>query len=228
MNKIHVSERERADISGKRESVYSALIWDFDGTLFNTYPAMAKALSRALEKMGHQLPAPEAHRLLKVSLRHAVEVSRNLFGPIEKVELEQRFLEERRAVEEPLSQPFPGAKEVCEHMRATGGRNFIYTHKEKTVVERLLHRFGMEKLFSDIVGGDDGHPHKPSPHGFLYLVKQHNLSPSATLTVGDRPLDITAAHAAGLAAVQLVEEGSQVAEDADYHIRQLIELIPLV
>jgi len=223
-----MQEKEQVGFPGEKEPRYTDLIWDFDGTLFNTYPAMARALARALAKMGHQLPASEAHRLLKVSLHHAVEVSRNLFGPIEKEELEKRFLQERRMVEELLSHPFPGARAVCERMLALGGRNFIYTHKEKAVVQRLLHRFDMEKLISGIAAGDEGHPRKPSPQGFLHLVEQHKLTPPATLTIGDRPLDITAAHAAGLAAAQLVEEGSRIAEDADYHIRHLEELMPLL
>ena len=58
----------------------------------------------------------------------------------------------------------------------------------------------MTGLFTDIISHDDGHPRKPDPSAFLTMIERHRLPRDTSLAVGDRDIDILAAHAAGLPA----------------------------
>jgi phosphoglycolate phosphatase-like HAD superfamily hydrolase len=64
----------------------------------------------------------------------------------------------------------------------------------------------MAHLFTDIISHDDGYPHKPDPSAFLTLIERHQLPREETLAVGDREIDVLAAHAAGLKAAHFGTE----------------------
>ena len=81
-----------------------------------------------------------------------------------------------------------------------GGLNLIVTHRRRAGLDRLLTTHGLADLFTDIVGDDDGYPRKPDPGALSTLIERHRLPRGETLAVGDRDIDILAAHAAGLAA----------------------------
>ncbi|MDD4826796.1 MAG: HAD hydrolase-like protein, partial [Mesotoga sp.] len=49
------------------------LIWDFDGSLFNTYPAMVKLFKKALLRKGYVTSENEILSLMKDSLGKAVD-----------------------------------------------------------------------------------------------------------------------------------------------------------
>ena len=46
---------------------FRVCIWDFDGTLFNSYPIMNRAMVEALETLGQPRPFEEVRRLMKQS-----------------------------------------------------------------------------------------------------------------------------------------------------------------
>ncbi len=46
------------------------LIWDADGTLFDTYPALAKSIHSALREMGKNEAFEEVERLARVTMSH--------------------------------------------------------------------------------------------------------------------------------------------------------------
>ena len=85
----------------------------------------------------------------------------------------------------------------------------------------------MADLFSEIISHDDGYPRKPDPSAFLTLIDRHHLSRDETLAVGDRDLDILAAHAAGVSAAQYGAGPITITPDVllpDYgELRRMIE-----
>ena len=61
-----------------------------------------------------------------------------------------------------------------------------------------------------MVCAPDGIARKPSPAMNLLLAERHGLDPAEVLCVGDRPIDVMAARAAGMAASLLVRPGTSV------------------
>ena len=174
--------------------MYDFVIWDFDGTLFDTYPIITRVFLQALEKRGiHESYA---------AINGAVRVSfGELFRYLSAYDLGEEFrLEveaERRAAEKKLTLPFKGAYGLCADIVSAGGRNVLFTHRDKTAFE-MLRDFGMDTLFCDAVLDGDGFPAKPAPDAVNALISRCNADRSHAIMVGDREIDIGSGISAGI------------------------------
>lgn len=174
------------------------IIWDFDGTLFDTYPAITRAFQQALLDFGYDMPEGLFFELVNVNMDHCIEQIATRFS-IDPAAYLDRFRRYYRKMAPDSSPPFPGAEAVCKQIIARGGQNFIATHRRKASATELLTYFKMTHLFSDCLFGDDDYPRKPDPAMFNHLVENHELDKEETLAAGDRALDIQAGKAAGIA-----------------------------
>jgi|GEM_PF-390194 len=201
--------------------MFKHIIWDFDGTLMDTYPMMVEAFVDLLDGLGVKVPFQTVDQDIRRSVgqtmatyTQAYDLKSDAFEAYENQSYEKISQKSRL---------FPGAKEVCRLIEKAGGMNFIYTHRGRDVHDLLdLHDF---QVFVDIVTGDQGFDRKPSPQAVDYLIKKHQLKKEEVLLVGDRILDILSGQAAGLKTVYF---GQAPLEEADYHIRTLRELLPLM
>jgi phosphoglycolate phosphatase len=176
------------------------LIWDFDGTLFDTYPAIATSLRAAVGDLAVPPSFDEVRDMALVSIEGCLTTMSTTYDlPLE--ELEAGFERHYRDVTADDQPPFDGVREVCELVCAKGGLNLIVTHRRRSGMDHLLAAHGLAELIADTVSCyDDGYPRKPDPAAFLMLIERHQLRLDQTLAVGDRELDVLAAHAAGLPA----------------------------
>jgi HAD superfamily hydrolase (TIGR01509 family) len=175
------------------------LIWDVDGTLFDTYPAIARSFQAALNDLGVTVIFDEIMRLAQISLDHCLNTLSTAYA-LDADELEEHFDRHYRTVTPQDQPPFAGVPEICEHIRARGGINLIVTHRGRAGLDRLLATHHLAEYFADITSNDDAYPRKPDPAAFLALIERHRLPREATLGVGDRDIDVLAAQAAGLRA----------------------------
>ncbi|MGD8405265.1 MAG: HAD-IA family hydrolase [Anaerolineales bacterium] len=173
------------------------ILWDVDGTLFDTYPAITYALSKALNEMGLSVALNVIDSLARESLSHCVETLAQRFK-LDPDLLRARFAESYRMVDPANQPPYPGVYEVCEWIRAHGGVNVIVTHRDVQSKQRLLDIHELSPLFSDIFSVDQGYSRKPGPSMLLAALESHRLDADETLMVGDRDLDIQAGQAAGV------------------------------
>ncbi len=175
------------------------LIWDVDGALFDTYPAIAQSFQAALYDLGATAPFDEIMRLAQISLDHCLNTLSATYAlAVDK--LEEHFDQHYRTVTPEDQLPFAGVPEVCEHIRARGGLNLIVTHRGRAGLDRLLAAHRLTGYFADITSNDDAFPRKPDPAAFVTLIERHQLPRAAMLGVGDRDIDILAAQAAGIRA----------------------------
>jgi HAD superfamily hydrolase (TIGR01509 family) len=178
--------------------MYKYLIWDVDGTIFDTYPAFVRAFGQTLKTFGVDEPPEEIMRLFKISRKHCLEV----IVPRHELDedaLVEKYLEMYRAVPLEEQPPFPGVRRICEQVVARGGQNFIVTHRGSASLVLLLAQFEMTDLFTEQVTHDDGHPRKPDPAAFLAVIDKYSLPREQVLAVGDRALDVQAGQNAGVA-----------------------------
>jgi phosphoglycolate phosphatase-like HAD superfamily hydrolase len=189
------------------------LIWDFDGTLFDTYPAIVSSLRAAVGDLVVPPSFEEVRDLAMVSIDGCLETMSTTYDlPLE--ELGAEFERNYRDVTADDQPPFDGVREVCELICANGGLNVIVTHRRRSGMDRLLAAHGLADLIADTVSCyDDGYPRKPDPAAFLMLVERHHLRLDQTLAVGDRELDVLAAHAAGLPAALFAPTATDVQAD---------------
>ena len=148
--------------------------WDFDGTLFDTYPRMTRAMARALTELGYDAEYDWVLNGMKRSLGDAARAANARFGVDAQAVMDAYH---RHAEDEgPQSMlPYPGAREVLAAIAQGGGRNYLYTHRNHTALE-ALERWDMRKWFRDFVTKEDGFPSKPAPDALNFLLAKHALA----------------------------------------------------
>ena len=201
--------------------MFQNIIWDVDGTLFDTYPAIAKAFRAALNDWGQDASLDWIETLAKKSLGYCVSTLADKYHLSEK-DIDQAFGEHydhTKPEEQPL---FPGVKAVCDYICSIGGKNVIVTHRGQESTEELLAANNMIQYFAGFLTRDDGYPKKPQPAAFEAILQKHNLQSKETLTVGDRDIDVLAGQAAGIFTCLFGSESESV--EADLTISNFDEL----
>ena len=197
------------------------LIWDFDGTLFDTYPLMARCLQRALLDEGVPADLAEIRRQMAVSLGTAFAH----FSAGEAVIARyKRYVEQSgpRAVA-----PFPGAEDVCARVVQQGGHNHLFTHRGASA-RWYLRESGLDRWFTCVVTDEDRLPRKPAPDGVLRILERSGQPRESFVMIGDREIDILAAHAAGIRACRFAPQAEEVSTEAEYRLREYREFFDVV
>ncbi|KRM56088.1 HAD-IA family hydrolase [Lacticaseibacillus sharpeae] len=173
----------------------ATVIWDFDGTLYDTYPGMIRALVATLT--AHNLPA-EPHELLLATKYDSMK--RVLDDAASQHHLDRQQLQsEYNAHELVLNQdpmPYPGALAALSTVHVEGATNLLWTHRDQKAW-RLLRQHQMSGLFAGGTTIDMHFKRKPDPESINYLLTKFGAKPETTLVVGDRQLDVAAGKAAG-------------------------------
>lgn len=185
---------------------YRHWFWDFDGTLFNTYPRICRAFQKSLADAGIFEEIEVIHPQLKITLETAAKHFASLHPSVTPQALLDGY--HLHSEEEDISTfiPFPGMKDFLHSVISTGGHNYLYTHRGNSVFGVLDH-YDITGLFTDIVTSLDGFPSKPAPDALLFLMKKHSLNPSECVMVGDREIDLAAGLNAGMNAICLDPDG---------------------
>ncbi len=187
------------------------LIWDVDGTLFDTYPSIVRSFLTALGPLGGSEASGEVLSLARIGLTHCAHALATRHN-LDEDELAERFSEAYRAVPMTDQHPFSGVARVCEAIVAGGGVNAIVTHRARASTEALLVVHGIRDLFGEIVAGDEGFPRKPDAAAFLSIIGRTGIDARETAAVGDRGVDVVAGKAAGLRTCLFLPEGRGAAE----------------
>ena len=197
-------------------------IWDFDGTLFDTYPAMVDGAWQALKDFGISKDKKEIYfKMKKYSTSYLINES-NL-NAREFNELFHRYEKESTEV----SRPFPETKQVLEMLKDNGGRHFILTHRLTESTWGLLKEHRLAHLIEEVVGIDQDFPRKPDPASLNYLIDTFHLERTDTMMIGDRRLDIEAGKNAGVATCLYDIDHFLGEIPADYVVGNLNEILTL-
>lgn len=205
---------------------FDYLLWDFDGTLFDTYPPLVRSIEQALAEWDVSVPAARIRALLANTLADTIDTLSAEFG-LDRDAFVAR-IERYRARTTPAERPpFPGVIALCERFKAAGGGNLLFTHRDRETLDTLLAWHNADHLFLDILTTDDGYPRKPDPAGFRALIERNGIPPKAVLAVGDRDLDVLAGKAAGIATC-LYDPAPSPAAEPDFCVSSWDELAALV
>ena len=206
------------------EPELTCFLWDFDGTLADTYPQMTAYMARACAALGNPVPEERVLTLMKNSLPYATGVLADELGVSPEV-LREAYEAQNRAYCPEEVRPMPG---VPDALRALRGRHYLVTHRDLSVME-TLRAWGVDTLFAGhMLRGDAGFVRKPSPDGILRLMADHEIPPEQAVMIGDRPLDMQAGRAAGVLTCLLDPEGRFPVEPADLRAMSAAELPALL
>ena len=200
-------------------------IWDMDGTLVDSYPAIVPAAAEALAALG--LPVEEEalrRRMLRSSVKAVLEELASENG-LDAAALRADFA---RSNDSHISAipAMPHAAETLSALRAAGHRSFVYTHRGASCPV-ILEQTGLRGYFTEVVTALQGFPRKPAPDGILYLIGKYGLDPARCWYVGDRRLDVEAAENAGIGSILLrTAESPVLATGREGHVIGSLAEIP--
>ena len=204
-------------------------IWDFDGTLFDTYPVIIRCMRKALDGYGHDCDPRDCMSIMLDSIGTALDRYSENFG-IPRDDLTAAFEGHKAAALKDLeAQPMEGAREVLTAILEKGGRNYIFSHRRTGEIRLFLDKYGLTDLFEDMLGPDsDGFAWKPAPDGILRLMERHGMTGEDTLMIGDRDCDLGSARNASIRTAHLI--CPQVPEDlrCDWKLKDLPQLLDMI
>jgi HAD superfamily hydrolase (TIGR01509 family) len=90
-----------------------------------------------------------------------------------------------------------GISDVLDELRRRGVPLAVFTGNSHQAAAILLEGTGLRDYFDVVVGGNEVARPKPAPDGVLRAAEDLGLVPERCLYVGDSPLDVGAAEAAG-------------------------------
>ena len=203
-----------------------AVVFDFDGTLADSYAAIAASVNHVRAHHGlPPLPLAEVQRHVgrgpHYLLHHTVGG--------EDVESDIRLYRAHHpTVMRPLTHLLPGANQALRAARHSGRRVGVCSNKPRAFTVALLADLGVAPLIDTVVGPEDTPQPKPAPDMLLLTLRQLGVAPQQALYVGDMVVDIETARAAGVT-VWVVPTGSDALatlEQArpDHLLRDLNEL----
>lgn len=196
-------------------------IWDFDGTVMNTYPNTTHCMQMALKDFGHDVEQVEILEKMMVNIPSSIEFYSNLFGI---PELGERFWEYHNAKEEPV-ELFPLVKEVLKRVNDMGAANYIFTNRDGKIHELLL-RAGIAEEFKEVVSsGDPEFVVKPAPDSIFYLMKKYGGTPEDTVMIGDRRCDLESGYNAGCKTIHLLTPAVPQYPECDWRIESFAEML---
>lgn len=192
------------------------------GTIVNTYPQLDAALADVIRSHGERVTDHDVALQTRRSTGEAISTlsARHGIKETEFRRAEAALKAHWRASPPP---PMPGIREATARV---SGLNLVVTHRERASAESLLACLAI--TVDDLICAPDGHPRKPDPTMHLALLERHGLDAQDCVSVGDRPIDATAAHAAGMESVMLRTPRIPFDNDAEYQIESLAELLPLL
>ena len=174
-----------------------AVIWDFDGTICDTYPAIAQAVNTALAHFGAAATLARITDLASISLERCIRTLAEDFA-LPYDQLDAAFTAAYQHVRPTDQPPFPGVRDLCLRLTHAGIDNYIVTHRRRASLYMLLDTHDLRTLFAQIITADDAFPRKPAPDAMRQLLATYAIAPSDALVIGDRELDIRAGQAAGI------------------------------
>lgn len=183
-------------------------MWDFDGTLFDTYPALVEGF---VQLSGQELEREEVLKWLKKDSKTAFKH----YGIDESRRAE--YQESFNYFSKRISRPFGGVEGAL----AAVENNVIVTHRDKESTIYLLGKFHLLKYFKDIVSVEEqGFTRKPHRSSYEYVLKSHHID----LVVGDRELDLIPARELNIKTCAFQNRNIE----ADFHIDSYSDFIPMV
>ena len=188
----------------------SAILFDWDNTLVDTFPVIHASLNDTFAHMGHGAwTEAETRERIRLSLRDAFprmfaerwEEARDVFYAA----FETRHLE--------ALTPMPGIAAMMPDLAGLGVPLGVVSNKTGRYLRAEAAHLGWDPHFRALVGAGDAARDKPEPDpAFLALKSCGVPADGAVWFVGDSGVDMQIAHAAGLTPVLLRADAGPVGE----------------
>ncbi len=187
---------------------FAAVVFDLDGTLLDSYAAIHASV--AVVQRGFGLPEWTLEETRRRVGRGVEVLMAEAVGPSRAADGVRLFSESYAASGPEATRLLPGADEVTRALWERGVKLAVASNKPSVFSRQILSHLGILGRFLVVHGPDDGFPSKPAPLMVFMALALLGVPASEALYVGDMPLDVLTARAAGVT-VAAVPTGSATA-----------------
>jgi HAD superfamily hydrolase (TIGR01509 family) len=199
------------------------VFWDFDGTLFDSYPLCVQAIQKVLHS--HRIDISDEHLYARMMTTMSSALKEIIRAYPDSCSLDE-FNQALNDID-PSSYPlYPHVREVLERIVQQGGHNYLLTHRGHSALEAIKDK-GINHLFASYVTSESGYPRKPDPTSVLTVMKQHHASADQVIIIGDRQIETDAAKNAGVTSIWYASNPAVPVLGSDYTIHDYSELLIL-
>ena len=177
--------------------MYKNILFDFDGTVFDTVEGITKSAQYALKKQGIEAGLDELRCFAGPPL---VDKFMEVYGfDRETAEQATRDFKERYV---PIGvhecRVFPGIKSLLEALREKGFQVGLATSKPQVLAEQLLAQEDMTELFMAICGSSSDGNNSAKWQVLKRAMEELGAKPEDTVLVGDTKYDVEGARLCGV------------------------------
>jgi len=210
--------------------MFDYILFDFDGTVFDTVEGITKSIRYALNKHGIDAPLEELRCFAGPPL---VDMFMEKYGVDE--ETAKQYVADFRERYKPIGLygccVFPGVKELLCELKKRGKRLAIASSKPQELIIELLKREGMYELFESVCGAVGG-LNDAKWQVVERAMKELSADKESSILVGDTKYDVIGAHKCGIKCVGVeygyAAPGDFEASGADYIVKDTAELLTLL
>jgi 2-phosphoglycolate phosphatase len=193
---------------------YAAVVFDFDGTLADSFAAIACSVNHV--RAQHAMPALSVEDVKRQVGRGADYLLTQTVPGGDLAEDLACYRAHHPTVMLPLTHFLPGASALLTALNQRGKKIGLCSNKPRLFSQKLLEHLDVAAYFDVVLGPEDVPLPKPAPDMLLRAVQRLGLPSEQVLYVGDMLVDIQTARSAGVR-VWAVATGSEercVLEDA--------------
>lgn len=190
-----------------------AILFDWDNTLINNWPAIHVALNTTLVAMGHPTWSyEETLQRVRASLRDSFPI---MFGDrwLDAQDIYYKTFEARHL--DGLAAK-PGADDMLRSLTKAHINLGVVSNKTGRFLRKEAQYLGWDTLFSQLVGAADAMRDKPDPAPVIMALTGTEITPGPNVWfVGDAGIDMRCAYNSGCTPILIGEADPQTAEFND-------------
>lgn len=175
---------------------YRGIIFDMDGTLVDSFPAIHGSLTEAMKGVG---VTPWDLETTKQHVGRGIEyLVESAVGRARRQEALGIFLQDYGETCLGRTTLLPSVLETLAVLKASGRQLAVATNKSLAFTNRILDHLNVDVYFECIFGPEKVARPKPHPDMIFAILAHFQLPERECLYVGDMPLDVETASRAGL------------------------------
>ncbi|MCS7014577.1 MAG: HAD family hydrolase [Gemmatales bacterium] len=186
-----------------------AVIFDFDGTLADSFEAIACSVNHVRAQYG--LPPLAIEEVRMHVGRGALHLLCHTVPGVNPQQALERYRQHHEQIMRPLTRLMPGTEFAISQLKRAGLKLAVCSNKPVYFTRELLEHFLAPCSVDAVLGPEDVPRPKPAPDMLLEALRRLGVAPGHAVYVGDMDVDIQAARQAGIA-VLAVPTGAQSAE----------------
>jgi len=192
----------------------SAILFDMDGVLVNSFEAWWKSLNLTLKKFNYKEVTKE--EFSEIYWGHGLRDNVKRMGFDPEVGRYCNIVYSQHIDDITI---YKDTKYTLQRLK--NYKKSVITNTPSDIAKKILKKFNIDLFFINMITSDDVVNEKPDPEIVLKACKKLKVNPNTVVLIGDTESDIKAGKAAGCTVI-----GFKI--DGDYKIKSLSELIDIL